>query len=129
MEDVGAPREAPQLLARPLRRARLVEHLVLEGGDLVPADDDGLGMEGRDRLRLRGGQALGQLRRIGLAGVERCLVDPGGHAGERDAEPLEEGSASRGGAREDEVHAQCLCPASSWLPWCSRMCLASSAVK
>ena len=87
------------------------------------------GMEGRDRLRLRGGQALGQLRRIGLAGVERCLVDPGGHARERDAEPLEEGSASRGGAREDEVHAQCLCPASSWLPWCSRMCLASSAVK
>jgi hypothetical protein len=124
VQGVGWAGEAQELLHGPLRGAGLVQDLRAQSRHLVAADHDSARVLAGDGLGLGCGEALGEARRIRLAGVEWSLVHAGGHRNERDAEPLQEGPASRRGARKDELHGQW-----SWPEWCSRMCLASSLVK
>ncbi len=84
----------------PLARARLTEHLLIEAGDLIRADDERIWKLGRNRARLGFSKPLNQVDRslIGKArfvAIRRCR---------REVEPqtAEEFAPKRGGRRQNQ---------------------------
>jgi hypothetical protein len=80
MEEGRLATQVRQLLAAARRMHALMQHALAKGCDLVAADDDGLGVLVRHRLRLGGGEApraqrRGLVRDVGLANLGRDHIE------------------------------------------------------